>query len=424
LLPDWDEGIGRPGAVQGSGTPTRPVATVAWEGRRELAIVACIFFAQLVVIVTIPVAAARDGLSSAVAGVVLGVYGGTSLLADVPAAALSDALGRRVLMVLGGLVLAVGSLTLALLLGLPGYVLGAVLVAAGFALLVSPSLAHLSELGDPLDQVSLQGANGAVQAAASIAAVLMVGGLLATIGPAAAFVLAIGAGLAIALLALGTHDHPRQYVNVDRWLAVRSFASGFALLRERLVLLATLLAVAYGLIFLVVGNAFTAPFAIALGVSPAVVGVLLALRTVVILLVSPTFGAVARRYGVATPAVVTTAIGAAGAVLVAVAPSTLWVLVPAMALQGLALAYSAAAANVWIATATASSSRAVGIATSNLGSRTALLVAAPVLGAAQIVQAASPFIVGGALVLLVAFAMYRLSARQGSGNPSPSEELS
>lgn len=398
-------------AAAASSRPRAVEPRVARRFWRELAIVGCVFFAQVVVLVTVPVAAARDSLSPATTGWLLAAYGGTSLVADLPIAALSDAVGRRRVLLSGAAVLTLGAAVLAVVGGALGYLLGLVTVGFSLALLVSPSLAHLTEIADTRDQPSMQGANGSAQAGASIFASILAGLMLALSGPAASFALAATAGIAILLLGRGISDGASSKIKpINPRYVFGSYKASASLLRSPLILLATALAVGYGLIFLVVGNGLMPTFAMGLGVSSATVGVLLAIRTVVVLIVSPTFGRVVRRFGISRPVVFTTAVGAVGVSLVACAEASPLVLIPAALLQGVAIAYSAAAANMWVSGGTTNHARALGIATGNLGSRATLLITPPIFGAVALrLYPAAPFLVAGVMTALVAVLIHRLA---------------
>lgn len=381
-----------------------------------LAIVGCIFYAQILVLVTMPVATLRAGLGPVTTGVLLALPGASSLLADVPLASLSDSLGRRRFVVLGGLVLTVSTAVLAVASAEPVlWAVGMILTGGAMALLVSPTLAHLTESVAPEELRHVQGLNGSIQAAVSIVAVVVSGFLLAASSSSTAFATAAVCGAAIAVLGLRLGEMPRPRSTTPLLAALRGYRTGLRLVRTPLVALATALAVAYGVLFLVAGNGFLPSFAISLAVSPAVVGILLGMRTAVVMVVSPSFGRVIGRYGLLGPVVSLTLLGAVGLALVPLAQVSVFLLVPAVLLQGLGIAYAAAASNIWIADATPPDARAVAIATSTLGSRLSLLVAAPLFGLAAQIDLRAPFLAAASLLVGLAILMRYLDPARTAG---------
>jgi MFS family permease len=382
--------------------PSAGRATVA----RALAIVGGIFYAQVLVLVTMPVAARQAGVSPPVVGLLLAIPGAISLALDVPVAALSDGRSRRLFLLVGGLLLALGGLILAGAgSAMPVWAGGVATAYVAMALLVAPALALLTEHAPASRRSFLQGVNGSIQAVASVSAAIVAGLLLSASLAPLAFLTVSAAGLAIVFLA-GTlvSEPPRSTARAASTL-LGSYRRALGLLRQPLVALAGVLAIAYGVLFLVVGNAFMPTFLIGLGISPAIAGLLLAGRTGVVALTSASFGRAVARRGAIKPVVALTLIGALGAAAVPLAVVAQPILVLVVILQGLGIAYSVPAANVWITTGTQPESRAIAIAATNIGSRVVLLVMAPLLAATAVSLPSLPFLLGSLCLAGCAAAM-------------------
>jgi MFS family permease len=379
--------------------------------RLILLVVACTFYAQVLVFITMPVAAMDAGIDALAVGFLLALPGATSLLIDMPVASLSDATGRRRFLAFGGACLSVAGFVLAgASTEIVRWSIGVLITGASMALLVSPSLAFLTEANLPAAQSRVQGLNGSIQAAASIAAALVAGIALGAGAPHLAFATVSASGVVIMLSALFIRDTADRTGSLAIRIAIDGYRRGMVTLHRPRVAQATLLAVTYGVLFLVVGNGFMPTFAISLAVPPALVGVLLGTRTVVVMLSSPWFPQIVGRFGLVRLMEVTTLLGAVGLALVPLAAALPLILIPSVLLQGIGIAFSAAAANVWIAGSTPTNSRALAIAASNLGSRLALLLASPLLGLISGAAPPAPFVVGAGVVAILARLIRRVAA--------------
>jgi hypothetical protein len=240
-------------------------------------------------------------------------------------------------------------------------------------------------------------------------AAALAAGVFFQANPTAAPVPLAVAGIGIVVLALRTTEIRR---NGPMRLA-SSYVLAVRLFRSPAVRVVGLLSVAYGLLFLVIGNAFVPLYLVSLVSVPAVlVGLGLSLRSVVVLLGSITFGGVAARIGIVAPVVSLTLVGAVGVGAVPLIGVVPGIFLLAMLLQGAGIAYSAAAANVLVARASRPGERALAIAATNLGSRATLVVIPPVLG--TIYEGAAPaiaFLVGAVLVIVTAAAAWALRPR-------------
>lgn len=382
------------------------------------------FCAQTVVLVLVPIAATRMDLGAAAVGAFVAVPGLTGLVGDAPLAVLSDRIGRRPMVIAGGLVGTVGGLLLAAATSPPTLALGAVLFGVAISLGFGPIVAFTTEIVPTQQQARLQGVNGAVQGAASALGALASGFLMQVASPGAGFVLASGLAGAASLLALLIHEdhrsrasaHPARTTAAITLLA--SYAAAARLLRARIeIRLSALIALMYIILFIVVGNSFLPLTLVSdAGLAGATVGILLALRTGVLTAVSLTFGAVATRLGFTRALVLAHGAGVVGVLAVPAAGSSLPGLVLVVAFLGIGSAFGAAGSNMLVARATVGGERALGVAATNLVSRGALLLVAPVLG--SVIQAAGSgraYIVAGMLMAGCVSLLWRGAGRLGPG---------
>jgi MFS family permease len=369
-----------------------------------LGTVFAVYFAQAVVFVAIPLAAERIGLSPLLTGLLLAIPGAISLLVDVPVAAYSDGSRRRKTLLRGGVTLLVGGM---ILMVQDAWMLATGVAVYGLAMaaLAAPSLALVTESAPFDEQPRIQGWNGSAQALAAMVGGALAGALLVG-GTSVAFVAVAFAALGVLLLVLPVRERQGPSSGTN-WRS--SYMRAIGLLRLPGMRSVGVLAVAYGVIFLVVGNAFVPLYLVTTaGYSPAIVGLLLAVRPVVVLLISPLFSRISHRWGVETPLGLVTALAGVGIAIVPFVSGEMIGVVVAMALQGLGIALSAAGANVLVAAVTQPAERATGIAVTNLGSRLTVLLVPPALGAVYGgLGPEAAFVLGGLIVVACAAALLR-----------------
>jgi hypothetical protein len=392
----------------------RDSALVTASTFRCLSLIFLVYFCQTYAFILLPLEALRAAISPGLVGLLLVLPGGVGFLADVPLAAISDGRGRRLMIVAGGLTMV--GLGSSLSISAPvAVVVAAILAGLALGLLSAPALAALIDVAPDGRQSSIQGWNGAAQAIASMAAAIGAGLMFEGQQSIAALPIAV-AGLLIAGLALGLPaDAGARPIGL-----LGSYGRAFLLFRFGAIRTVGLLAVAYGLLFLVIGNTFVPLYLVSsVGIAPSIVGLGLAIRPILVMVGSPTFGHVVPRTGVLLPTVLLTLLSVVGIAITPLASIALGLAFLALALQGTGIVYSAAAANVLIARATVSTERAVAIAATNLGSRLTLVLAGPLLGVFYAQTPTAAFLGGAALLAGVAGLIWRERLRLPEMDPRP-----
>ena len=98
------------------------------------------------VVPVLPLYARSFGVSTSAIGLSIGVYGLARMLVSAPAAQISDRLGRRHALALGGLVTALGNLWCGLAGSYPEFVLARFLAGAGAGLIVTTRRIVLADI--------------------------------------------------------------------------------------------------------------------------------------------------------------------------------------------------------------------------------------------------------------------------------------
>ncbi len=235
-----------------------------------LGVVFIIFAAQTMVSVLVPFAATEDGLPASIIGLLVSIPLGLGLIVDIPIAKASDLLGRRPAIVVGALVGTIASITLALGEGLAYLAAGSILFGLALSLLVGPALALVTEVSTHANHARVQGFNGAVQGLSALLGAAAVAVLLTNAGTSVSFV---GVAILIAAtigLAAPIRERPRSRALLPTGNHLTALASAYRralamLSQEPTLMMAAAAASLYGLVFLIVGNAFAPVFLVGAG---------------------------------------------------------------------------------------------------------------------------------------------------------------
>jgi MFS family permease len=362
------------------------------------------FLSQTVIQIAMPIAASSAGISGAGIGVLIAIPSAVGLLFDIPLGALSDSIGRKGPILAGAMVGAVAGVVLAMSRDALGYSSGMALSAIAISLIQFPSLAYITEATPRIRHALVQGYNGTVQRLSLTAGTIVVGAALGRQdGAWTAFILAAAASAMAVPLVAGVSEAPRtsraKKTNSPSLLSSYHLATRLLTTRP-MMLLAAQIALANGLVVLVIGNSFIPLYLVReMHEPPLLAALLLTSRNVVAALLSSTFGPTSARFGIRRLILATNSLAAISVLLVPFAGSTLLLLL-ALVLQGIGYAFSAGTANVLIAAATIPSERAVGFAANQFVARLGVLVLSPILGWLLDSEGApSVFYVGAAFAL-------------------------
>lgn len=221
--------------------------------RRLFVGVFCVFSAQTLVLILLPLALRSAGLSSAAALAVMSVLGLVGVVIDVPIASLSDRVGHPRIIFAGGILTAAAGLLLGL--GEVDAVLiwGVVLYSFGLSMTFAPLLALLTEATRPSDYPRIQGMNGGVQGAATVSGALLAG-LIGQSDSGAALLLITVLGLGICASIAGVSGAGRSGRGPLRKTIMGSYENAYRLTRRHGIRAAMLVSALYAVAFLVVGN--------------------------------------------------------------------------------------------------------------------------------------------------------------------------
>jgi MFS family permease len=371
------------------------------------------FAVQVMVLILVPLKAVDLGLPPSTAAGIVAAWGLLGIVADLPGSALSDLVGRRKVIAMGGMTMAMAAVLLGASVDMVTLLAGTALFGLGQALSFGPSLAFLTEVAPPLEHDKVQGVNGAAQGISSISGALLAG-LFAAFGLGVAFVpvLALAAIATIAVLAV-----PEKIVR-PRWAGggrdlFSSYGRALRMnVRRPPIAFASLLSVLYSIVFLVVAASVLPLVLVEIeGLGVALAALLVAFRNLVSAALSLTFAPVSRRYGVTRTVKHMSWLAALGTALLAFTTgSPILVLIP-LAIQAAGMAYGAAAANVLVKRATAIDERALGMSSTTVASRFTVLVVPLMLGPLIAPPSAGgAFLLAAALAVPVILSMYAVAA--------------
>ncbi|MBN8889843.1 MAG: MFS transporter [Rhodospirillales bacterium 70-18] len=277
------------------------------------------------VVPVLPLYARSFGVSTSAIGLSIGVYGLARMLVSAPAAQISDRLGRRHALALGGLVTALGNLWCGLAGSYPEFVLARFLAGAGAGLIVTTGQIVLADITTPERRGRVMAIyQGVFIFAAGIGP--LPGGLLAEYGGLAApFAAYSVAGVLAGVLAwaavgetreAGGGAHAASRPSLASQVRVLAGHRGFALVC--LVSLVNAAARTGGLFNIVplVGSG--------LGLTVAAIGFAMAMGSVMGLLVAYPSGMLVDHFGRKAVIAPATVITGASMLLFCVAPSFAW----------------------------------------------------------------------------------------------------
>ena len=379
-----------------------------------LTAVFCAYWVQIAVLILAPLKAIELGYPAWAAAALVALWGLLAVVMDLPAAALSDQRGRRATVIAGGGLMAGSALALGFATDYLGLALGIMLFSLGQALSIGPMLAFLTEATAADQQRRVQGINGFIQGVSSVVAA-MAAGLLAQVDFFLAFVPLLLASIGVIVAAAVTRetisrtrpDRGRDQVLTAHLRAIRMAAARPA------VGFATLGVILFAVVFTVVASTVLPIVLVDFeGYAPALVGVLLAFRNLTAAGVALSFAPVTRRWGVPRAVMWTGVLGVVGTALFAVTTGEPLLLLVALAIQGVGVAYSAPAANVLITDSTSTGERAVGISSLTVASRATVLVMPLALAPFLTASAGGfVFVVSAGLALAVLLSMAWLRPR-------------
>jgi MFS family permease len=373
---------------------------------------------QTMMAVLIPLAASELHLNTTAIGFLVAIPSAVGLLTDIPAAFVSDIVGRRAPIIIGG-VIGVVATSMFFAGTLVVIVAAIILFGLAFSLSTVAALAYVTEVAESAEHGRIQGYNGAIQ---GIGAVVGTGGAgaLATYSGTRVSILpaALCLGLAV-LVALGLREkrrvtglHPHRSMLWKPYLQV-----GRLLRHARLIQMGGSVALMGQFQMLVVENSFLPIYLIATRhYSIAHAGLLLAARSLVGAGLSLKFGTIVDRYGLFRPILIANAVGLAAIALVPITTDSL-LIVGLFTLQGVGVAFGAATSNMLITAATTDKDRALGFSSNMFVSRIGGLVFPVLLGTAAQAGGFGVFFV---LVGLIGVAMLMttgLLARRASSQP-------
>jgi MFS family permease len=251
---------------------------------------------------------------------------------------------------------------------------GALVFGASLSLTTGPALALVTELVPADAHARVQGYNGAIQGMSALGGALIAGFLATALGPSPSFWALVAVMAIVAMIVLFIRERPRA--PRFRPPGLRQLAQNYGrvlnLFRtEPAIRMASTVSLSYQLQMLTLENAFLPIFLVTVrGYSATTIGLMLAVRSLVGVLLSSMFGRLFVRFGLVRPVIVGSAIGLAGAIAVPLVdqPAMLVIL---FALQGAGVAFGPATANLLITSATSESERATGFSANGLVGRIA-----------------------------------------------------
>jgi MFS family permease len=359
-----------------------------------------IFATQTMTGALVPLAGAKLNASGTLIGVLIAVPGMVGLVADIPAAAVSDSIGRRRPLMLGGVLVTAACVFFILGNSMAALVLGSVVLGLSASAAIGSALAYATELASPGAHARIQGYNGGVQGVSAVVGAILTGMLLQLTSFRFTFAVVGLLGGLIALSVIRMANTPPPSARALAWsTVVRRYGQVIELLkRERNLQLAALLALNSSFVFLVIGNSIL-PVVITkyLHFPVFMVGTLLGVRNLVAAVVSFAFGGFVARIGLWRTTVITNVLSVAPLLVMAgiVTPVAMYLL---LALQGVGYGCTAATINLLVTSATPSRDRALGFSVVSVATRMGVLTLPVGLGMTLEDFGARPTLVTAGLV--------------------------
>lgn len=379
-----------------------------------------LFATQTIVSVLVPITASDMALGGTFIGLLVALPSAIALLTEVPAAAFSDSVGRKLPMLIGAALAVLASVLFAFSASPLPLTVAVIIYGAAISVSAVPALAFVTEAARPENHARVQGFNGAVQGLSALIGAVSVGLLLQLTSPQVAFVVVTLLALLVLVAVAKADDQTGSRRPGFRLASVgRSYARVVMLVRtSRHVQLAGLVSLNYTFVFLVIGNSFLPLMLIKnLGFSAAFAGLVLGLRSIVATIVSSWFGFIVGHVGFRKAMLTTNAVAAVAVLLTAAAHAPAVFLVLA-ALQGVGCGFSAATANLLVVSATTETERALGFSTASFISRVGTLLLPLLLGGTlQLVGITATFLVAGFVSAGCVVALTLLSTMMTSIEP-------
>ena len=340
--------------------------------RRLLLVVFLLFLSQSLAAVLIPLEATAIGLGASAVGLLVALPQVIGLVIDIPFAAWSDIVGRRLPVIVGSAAGALAGLMFAagdslLVLGIAAFVLG-----ISMSLSTGPSLAFVTEAAPPNDHARIQGFNGAIQGLSTLTGATGAGILVTAIGPRHSFWTLVAVLAAASWIAVALREEARPHIGSP--LRLNTLAGRYRRVLELVrnepaIRMAGSVSLLYQYQLMTLQNSFVPLYLVSdRHYSGAVVGLLLAARSLVGVMLSALFGGLFRRYGLVRLIVLSNVLGLGGVLLVVTVADPLALMI-AFALQGAGIAFGPATSNLLITSATSEDERGIGFSTVGLTAR-------------------------------------------------------
>lgn len=337
--------------------------------RQILLVVFLLFISLTVGAVLMPLAATTIGLGTATIGLLVALPQATGLIVDIPLAGWSDAVGRRVPIIVG---CGAGILAGAIFASSDSFVhlaIAALVLGLVMSLSTGPALAFVTEVVAPEAHARVQGYNGAIQGLSALTGAAAVGVLVPAFGPRLSFwsIPIVLAGVAVITSRMREEQRPisRHPLSVramlSRYRRVLQLIAGKPAIR-----MAGTVSALYQLQMVTLGNSFVPIYLISVnGMTATAVAGLLTVRSFVSVVLSVGFGRTFARHGIVRPIVVGNILGLASVMLVPLTADPL-ALVALFAGQGAGVAFGPATANLLVTSATGEGERAIGFSANSL----------------------------------------------------------
>jgi MFS family permease len=295
----------------------------------------------------LPLFARELGADAPMIGVIVGASTLTGVVLKLPAGAWSDVLGRRALLVAGALVFAVMPFTYLAVSGVALLIVLRALHGSATAIFSSVASATLSDIAPPLRRATWLSTYSTIQGAGQAVGPVIAGYMIARRRYDLAFVVAGVIGLSVPILAWRWPTTPRRF-RTERLALWPQFVRGILdVIRERLVLVASLAQAAHFLLNGSLSAFFPLYASEVIRMSAVDIGWMFAVQTVTTLAARPAIGILSDRVG--RRSVITTGLVACSAAVAMISfarsPGSLFVAVLVYA-AGVAITTSATSAFV------------------------------------------------------------------------------
>ena len=165
-----------------------------------------LFATQTIVSVLVPITASDMAVGGTFIGLLVALPSAIALLTEVPAAAFSDSVGRKLPMLIGAALAVLASLLFAFSASPLLLTVSVIVYGAAISVSAVPALAFVTEASRPENHARVQGFNGAVQGLSALAGALSVGFLLQLTSPRFAFVVVTLLALLVLFAVAKTKD--------------------------------------------------------------------------------------------------------------------------------------------------------------------------------------------------------------------------